>query len=1447
MRLAKRFGPGLLKGLAYGAIAVVVLAGALVSFLQTRSGQDELRQLIVSQAGRVLDATLEIGSISGSLFGGVELRQVRVIRDGITIIAVDRIRVDYRLRELTDDGATRIRSLTLTKPRVRAARTAEGRWNLATIIRRDPTKPKDDGGRPVAFDAVTIVDGDIRFDDPLVLGSVHVPTTMASLQSTIALTYARSTWTFALGDTRFDGASPDLAVSRLNGTLEVGDAGWRFDRLHIATRDSEFTLGGRVDQTVRPSTLDLSLAARQVTFQEWAGLLSGLSNLAVVSSFDATMKGPPSALQTHIALRSNGGDVTADVVLDSTIPGWHARGSASVARLDLARWLNRPERPSDITGAADLDVDLQLGGHFPVGRFAFKGPHVRYLDYRADDVETSGRLSPTDALLDHTTATAYGANVRLSSGSVGIDAPYAYHLVGLANGLDLRRVPRDLSVPHVESSLVLDYDVTGQLAVPTLKGRATFGESLFLGAVVHEGARGEIDTEVVPFRYAWEGSIEQVDLNHFGRALDMAWLADPKYNGTVRGHFHAEGAGSEPATMTMTGGGRLERADLFRGRLTDADVGVSLGRGSMTARFDGQMDRIDAAIAMGDPFYDARLTGHARGSMTVRDLLVRTPETGDYTLDAAAELGASVVRGIPVNTGTAVASMADSLMRVDRLELFGPSLDVTATGTLALDAVRTSRLDYQVSRADLPGLRDTLGRDMSGVLTTTGVLTGTTAMPHLTGDASITSVGLAGTTASTARGTYDVEWPVDTPTAFTGHLVAAFGSIVSTTPLADRLELDLTRSDGGLVVRASAVLTGGDTIAGTLNGGLDLDAQRLSIAALTLDARGTSWQLAPASSARLAWTEVATSIDALQLVDRATGRQRVTVSGTWDPAMPSSGLRLVTQGVLVEPLATTAQGAALYAGTLETDLLISPTTSQPRLSGTFAVTGGRVRRLQYERFAGHVEYQGDTAAVDVRFDQAPGVWLTAVGTLPASALDRTAPEQPLRLALKSSPIGMGLLEGVTDLVKNVDGQMQLDVTVLGTTRDPHFTGRVDLRGAAFDVTASGARYKNGRLALALGSDRVTVETLHVEDELGHPLDVTGSLGTHELRVGDLQVAVSARNFQVLRNEFGRVQVDARLTLGGEFESPRLAGAVTVSAGSLNVDRILDRTMFQPYATVQSSLPAVDPIVALNPWERLGLDIELHVPGTLRMTGENVQVSPGTPLGLGDINLRAFGDLYLYKDPAQPMYVTGSFDSLTGTYAFQSRRFDLDPISSITFRGDLNPELYVTVNRLISGVDTRVSIVGALEQPELRLASTPPLDPSDILSLIVFNTSTNELSALQQQQLAIRAGTLAAGFIAAPMVSALERTLGIDTLEIEPGADIRGGARVTVGNEIAPGLVARFSRQFGAADYDEATLEYYLSRILRIRATFSDAGTLTARSPFRRVERAGIDLLLFFSF
>src|SRR5262249_47227447 len=157
---------------------------------------------------------------------------------------------------------------------------------------------------------------------------------------------------------------------------------------------------------------------------------------------------------------------------------------------------------------------------------------------------------------------------------------------------------------------------------------------------------------------------------------------------------------------------------------------------------------------------------------------------------------------------------------------------------------------------------------------------------------------------------------------------------------------------------------------------------------------------------------------------------------------------------------------------------------------------------------------------------------------------------------------------------------------------------------------------------------IVIDTLHIEDNSGRPLNLQGSLGTHELRVGDLQIDATTQHFEVIRNEFGHVDVDAKLSLRGRFESPRVVGNLSINGGDVKVDEILERTFFRPYSPEPLSL--ADAVAALNPWNRLGLDIFMHVPPSLRFIGQNLQVTQGTPIGLGDVNLRVGGDLYLYK-------------------------------------------------------------------------------------------------------------------------------------------------------------------------------------------------------------------------
>src|SRR5262249_36559682 len=157
----------------------------------------------------------------------------------------------------------------------------------------------------------------------------------------------------------------------------------------------------------------------------------------------------------------------------------------------------------------------------------------------------------------------------VAQGSIGIDAPFPFHFRGSMAALDLRRVPSSIPVPRVESNLALNYDVTGRFEKAFLKGRAEFAPSTFLGASVGAGTIGAIDTSATPIAYTGDGVINGVQVRRFGEGLDVAWMRDPRYAGTISGQFHVEGVGSDRTQLVLTAGGHISRGELFRGTISD--------------------------------------------------------------------------------------------------------------------------------------------------------------------------------------------------------------------------------------------------------------------------------------------------------------------------------------------------------------------------------------------------------------------------------------------------------------------------------------------------------------------------------------------------------------------------------------------------------------------------------------------------------------------------------------------------------------------------------------------------------------------------------------------------------------------------------------------------------------------------------------------------------------
>jgi translocation and assembly module TamB len=559
--------------------------------------------------------------------------------------------------------------------------------------------------------------------------------------------------------------------------------------------------------------------------------------------------------------------------------------------------------------------------------------------------------------------------------------------------------------------------------------------------------------------------------------------------------------------------------------------------------------------------------------------------------------------------------------------------------------------------------------------------------------------------------------------------------------------------------------------------------------------------------------------------------------------------------VLVDSLSAVIPALGSYRGRIDGKATVSGSVAHPEVDAALTITAGGFREFTFDTLAVNGGWSGGDIHGDLRLDQAAGRWLTIRGAVPGNLFSRTGPARPVDLRVQSSPIDLAVVQGFTSAVSNVTGLLQLDVAVTGVSQDPQFSGFVQLSDAAFRVASTGASYRNGNARISLAPDQITLEAFRVEDDKGDPLELSGSASTHALHLGEFSLELSAIKFEFLQNELGDVDINGVLTVSGTPAEPVISGDLAVDHARLAADRLFE--YFQrPYATTAQPDPA-DPLTPATQamgrwWDRTTLRLRLQATNNLTMRGDNLRFRGGSAAGLGDVNLTLGGDLTLRKAPGQAVSLTGELRTDQGSYAFQGRRFTIDRDGTIRFTGSgAAPLISVSATREIAGVQIRAKVGGTTSAPELTLSSSPGLEQTDIISLLLFNAPANELLSEQRNTLAVQAAALSSGFLVSPAVSAIGRAVGLDFLQIEPGASEPGATnfRVSAGRNVWRSLFVTYTREIGAANYDVVTGEYSLAKYLKVKGSLTDADATAAdrTTLFRQLRQSGIDLLFFFSY
>jgi autotransporter translocation and assembly factor TamB len=645
-------------------------------------------------------------------------------------------------------------------------------------------------------------------------------------------------------------------------------------------------------------------------------------------------------------------------------------------------------------------------------------------------------------------------------------------------------------------------------------------------------------------------------------------------------------------------------------------------------------------------------------------------------------------------------------------------------------------------------------------------------------------------------------------------------------------------------------------------------------------------------------------LEGVRLVSAA---QSLDLSGTLalGSGAPSGAIDVRARNVDLKQLETLTLQNRGFTGTLNADAKISGSTAAPAIDGKVEVTKGSFQTYHYDSLVANVAYQGTRIGLDATLQQSPAESITAKGSVPTSLFKSSAsaehieatPGDTIDLQVKSTAISLAVVEGLTSQLTNVTGTLEADVHVSGSGEDPHLQGFVDVKNGAFAVPAAGETFTGLTTRIELQPERLRIQEFQLLDRHGEKLRVAGELAVHAREVGAVNVSIDSDNFELLKNELGDVQVQSALKVTGELRRPRLVGDVRLDAGRIEVDRVLE-LFYTPYsvdalpdvvsaeraveatgsaeeatkaALAKASQSGEQPGAAEKAakdeneaeataresgsmFQAMAMDVHVVIPDNLVLRGKDLR--PGGPTGsaLGDLNITVGGDVRVQKDSSAPITLLGTVNTVRGTYAFQGRRFDLARDGTIRFLGtpSINPILNITATRTIpsTGVEASIHITGTPSAPKLELSSTPPLEESDILALIVFNRPVNELGTGERSSLAATAGGIATGFIAAPLGESIGKALDLDLFEISTTTTESGdlGAAVTLGQQVNERTFIKLYQQFSARSTTEFQLEYQLARFLRLQASGAPETSGSAnRVNQRRVERAGIDLIFFFSY
>ncbi len=178
---------------------------------------------------------------------------------------------------------------------------------------------------------------------------------------------------------------------------------------------------------------------------------------------------------------------------------------------------------------------------------------------------------------------------------------------------------------------------------------------------------------------------------------------------------------------------------------------------------------------------------------------------------------------------------------------------------------------------------------------------------------------------------------------------------------------------------------------------------------------------------------------------------------------------------------------------------------------------------------------------------------------------------------------------------------------------------------------------------------------------------------------------------------------------------------------------------------------------------------------------NIAIHSDKPLHylVPKIDLYVSPDIKIWKEKQKVLELLGRVNIHRGVYTESNKEFIIQP-GEILFGGDpLNPFLNIKATHTHDPYVINIDVVGTLDTPIINFSSNPYLSQSDILSMLLFSSTTDALfegsSNSSNQALSMLGNTFAKEIV---------KNLGITLDKLVISTNEQGGLGIEVGKKIS---------------------------------------------------------------